>query len=212
MFRAANGESLGNIGMFRAELALNNFSCLTTIHVYRNLAVPLLSKASCIRLNLLEPGWPHCRLRELSIQPGISSDSTPVLPRPANELHVRKQAILEEFPEVFNDEPFRAMKGPPIHIELREDAIPCKHYKPRTIPFHWQAQVKQQLDSMVNSGVIEAVPIGESYAWCHPMVVVPKKDTSKLRITVDLTGLNKYVQRPAYPMRSPREVVASIPR
>ena len=62
--RAANGESLGNMGMFRAELGLNNFSCQTTIHIYRNLAVPLLSKASCIRLNLLEPGWPHCRLRE----------------------------------------------------------------------------------------------------------------------------------------------------
>ena len=77
--------------------------------------MPLLSKVSCIHLNLLELGWVHCRLRELSIQPGISSDSTPVLAHPANELHIRKQAILEEFPEVFNDEPFRAMKGPPIH-------------------------------------------------------------------------------------------------
>ena len=44
------------------------------------------------------------------------------------------------------------------------------------------------------------------------MVIVPKKDSSEPRITVDLTGLNKYVRRPAYPTRVPREVVASIPR
>ena len=47
--------------------------------------------------------------------------------------------------------------------------------------------------------------------WCHPMVVVPKSNSSEPRITVDLTGLNKYVRRPAYPTRVPRDVVASIP-
>ena len=44
------------------------------------------------------------------------------------------------------------------------------------------------------------------------MVVVPKKDTNELRITVDLTGLNKFVRRPAYPTRIPRDVVAGIPQ
>ena len=43
------------------------------------------------------------------------------------------------------------------------------------------------------------------------MVVVPKKASAEPRITVDFTGLNKYVERPAYPTRGPSEVVASIP-
>ena len=80
-----------------------------------------------------------------------------------------------------------------------------------TIPFQWRAAVEAQLASMVTKGVIEKVPVGESFTWCHPMVVVPKKSSAEPRITVDLTGLNKYVQRSACPTRAPSEVVASIP-
>ena len=65
---------------------------------------------------------------------------------------------------------------------------------------------------MVAKGAIEKVPVRESYDWCHPMVVVPKRDSSEPRITVDLTGLNKFVKRPAYPTRVPGKVVISIPR
>ena len=43
------------------------------------------------------------------------------------------------------------------------------------------------------------------------MVVVPKKASAEPQITVDLTGLNKYVERPAYPIRVPSEVIASVP-
>ena len=106
---------------------------------------------------------------------------------------------MAEFPTVFDDAPFRSMTGPPMHIDLRDDAVPCRHYRARTIPFQWRAAVKAQLASMVTKGVIEKVPVGESFTWCHPMVVVLKKSSTEPRITVDLTGLNKYVQRPAYP-------------
>ena len=57
---------------------------------------------------------------------------------------------------------------------------------------------------------IEKVPVGESLDWCHPLVIVPKKNYSKLRLTVDLTGLNKFVQRLVYPTRTPKEAVAEI--
>ena len=104
------------------------------------------------------------------------------------------------------------MQGPPMHIELEDSAVPCRHLKPRSIPFRWREAVHNQLESMLEKDIIEKVPVGEPYHWCHPMVIVPKKDSSEPRITVDLTGLNKYVRRPAYPTRVPREVVASIPR
>ena len=42
-------------------------------------------------------------------------------------------------------------------------------------------------------------------------VVVPKKNSEESRITVDLTGLNKFVKRPVHPTRVPREAVAAIP-
>ena len=43
------------------------------------------------------------------------------------------------------------------------------------------------------------------------MVVVSKKASAEPRITVDFTGLYKYVQHPAYATRVQSEVVASIP-
>ena len=64
---------------------------------------------------------------------------------------------------------------------------------------------------MVTKGVIEKVPVGESFKWCNPMVVVPKKSFEEPRITVDLTDLNKYVQRPAYPTLPPECQARSSP-
>ena len=212
---AANGGSLDSVGVFRAKLELGGNSCGTTIHVFRNLSVSLLSKASCIQLGLLDQGWPQSRVRQissLSLSTHVTeSRITAPLPK-SRDLETVKNSLLERYSEAFKEEPFKAMQGPPMHIELEDSAVPCRHLKPRSIPFRWRAAVHNQLESMLEKNIIEKVPVGEPYHWCHPMVIVPKKDSSEPRITVDLTGLNKYVRRPAHPTRVPREVVASIPR
>ena len=97
-----------------------------------------------------------------------------------------------------------------MHIDLQDNAVPCRHYRPRLVPFRWRESVQQQLEHMASQSIIEKVPVGESFTWCHPMVVVPKKNSDEPRVTVDLTGLNKYVKRPAYPARTPHEAVAAI--
>ena len=61
---------------------------------------------------------------------------------------------------------------------------------------------------MVQKGIIQ--PVNEPTDWCHPMVVVPKKGTNEVRLTVDLSKLNKQVARPVHPARTPRDVVANI--
>ena len=176
----------------------------------------LLSKSTCISLGLLEEGWPHLRLQAaaLSTAPHPPLGATPApsstAAEPDFEVTILKASIMAEFPTVFEDAPFRSMTGPPMHIDLRDDAVPCRHYRACTIPFQWRTAVEAQLASMVTKGVIEKVAVGESFTWCHPMVVVPKK-SSEPRITVNLTSLNKYVQLPTYPTRVPSEVVASIP-
>ena len=98
-----------------------------------------------------------------------------------------------------------------MYINLRSDAVPCQHYRARTVPFQWRDAVEAQLSSMVSKGVIEKVLVGESLTWCHLTVVLPKKSSAEPQITVYLTGLNKYVELPAYPIRVPSEVVASVP-
>ena len=44
-------------------------------------------------------------------------------------------SIIAEFPTVFEYAPFRSITGPPMHIDLRDDAVPCRHYRARTTIF-----------------------------------------------------------------------------
>ena len=62
---------------------------------------------------------------------------------------------MAEFPTVFEDAPFRFMTGLPMHIDLWDDAVPCRHYRAHTIPFQWRAAFKAQLAFLVTKGVIE---------------------------------------------------------
>ena len=95
----------------------------------------------------------------------------------ARDLNSAKSKLLEVHKEVFEEKPLKAMQGLPMHIELEDCATPCTHFKPRSIPFRWWEAVQDQLENTVQKDVIEKGPAGESYQWCHPMVVVPKKDS-----------------------------------
>ncbi|XP_065196416.1 uncharacterized protein LOC135827906 [Sycon ciliatum] len=215
--KAANGTALDSMGKLEAQLSLSDTTAVSTLHVFRQLKTPLLSKDTCMKLRLLEDGWPHSRLRVQSVAnisiprkqaSEVADTSVGTASTAAEEI---RRTLLEEFPEVFCDTPLKPMSGEPMRIELINGASPCRLYRARSIPFRWRDAVQNQLSDMVGKGVIEKVPVGEAYTWCHPLVVVPKKNSSEPRITVDLTGLNKWVKRPAYPTRVPREVVASIP-
>ena len=70
-------------------------------------------------------------------------------------------------------------------------------------------QLKKQLDEMECLGVISARE--ELSTWCHPIVIAPKKDSDELRICIDFTHLNKFIQHEFHPSNSPFEAVTSIP-
>ena len=123
-----------------------------------------------------------------------------------------RQRFLQTFHDVFNETELQPMKGPKMKIEISEDAIPAKRYKAYTIPYNFERKVKAELDSIESKGIIEKVPVGEPIVWCHPMIVVPKKGSDEPRLTVDLRQLNKYVKRPLYPNKVPREEVAKVPK
>lgn len=46
--------------------------------------------------------------------------------------------------------------------------------------------------------------------WCAPMVLVPKKNTARARICVDLTKLNKSVKREHYILPTSNEITAKL--
>ena len=208
---AANGGELDSLGTLSATLALNGRSCHTTLHIYPQLSTSLLSKATSHpagsargRLAAFTP----CRGSGLKRGTATSSRSIAISHGCGSGRLCIEELYHGRVPIGVPRRPLRSMAGPPMHITLRSDAVPCRHYRARAILFQWRNAVEGQLSSMESKGVIKKVPVGEPFTWCHPMVVVPKKASAETR---DLTGLSKYIERPAYPTRVPSEVVARIP-
>ena len=74
-----------------------------------------------------------------------------------------------KFPKVFDG--LGEMPGT-YHITLTPDAIPFAIHCPRRVPLPLLPKVKEELDKMVKSGVIEEV--NEPSKWIAPMHVVQK--------------------------------------
>ena len=117
--------------------------------------------------------------------------------------------LLQSYNDVFDDTSLPEMKGDAFKINLKPDAQPYAQAKARKIPIPYMDQLKKQLDEMERLGVISAHE--EPSTWCHPIVIAPKKDSDELRICIDFTHLNKFIQREFHPSNSPFEAVTSIP-
>lgn len=88
----------------------------------------------------------------------------------------------------------------PYHIKLKPDAVPFSLKTPRRIPLPLMGKVKEELQRMEEMGVIQRIE--EPTEWCAGIVVVPKKNSQRLRLCVDFTGLNQYVCREKYVLPS----------
>ena len=206
----ADGSSMApSLGTFQATLTLGQKSCLARISVHEGVQTPLLSCAHCEELAIISPDFPkpilevtHVnRCLELPISAAISPSAA-------------KDYFLREFKDVLvskaelKSAPLKPMVGPPMRIHLKDGAVPFAIHTPRQIPFAFQSQVKEELDSMVAQGII--TPAGDDPSdWCHPLVVVAKNGTG-VRITVDLSKLNNQVSRPAHPSPTPFAAIRSV--
>ncbi|XP_065182546.1 uncharacterized protein K02A2.6-like [Sycon ciliatum] len=192
--RTADGAPLTSLGKIQATLTLDSVTHDTTLHVYKGLDEALLSRQSLCALNLLPASWPSVFVRSAHTEP--------------NTAQQLQQQLLEEFADVFDSSQLPPMDGPPMDIQLQPGAEPSCVRTARTIPFAYRDQIKSQLDSMVDDRIIE--PVTEPSAWCHPIVLVEKKGTTEMRLTVDLRKLNDQVRRPTHPARTPHDAVAAI--
>ena len=93
------------------------------------------------------------------------------------------------------------------HITLRPSAKTFCLYNPRKIPHPLIPKVKTQIETMLQQGVIS--PVTAPTEWCAVIVPVLKPNGS-VRICVDLTHLNKAVQREIHPMPSVDEDLAKL--
>jgi hypothetical protein len=89
--------------------------------------------------------------------------------------------------------------------KLKPDARPIKK-KPYRLNLKYKEKVKQELDKMLEAGVI--FPVEES-EWISPMVIQPKK-LGEIRICLDLRGLNVACVHNPFPTPFTDEVLENV--
>ena len=160
----------------------------------------------------------HLTKQEIFIIPDLEE---PLLGRPAIEalrlvtihpiLHtIQSQPKIEPFnPQKEIPELFTGLGefGEAYSIPLARDAMPYSVPTPRRIPLPLMKETQAELQRMEEMGVISRIE-GHSQ-WCSPIVVVPKAN-GKVRICVDLTKLNKSVQRELHMLPTVDHLLAQL--
>ena len=118
--------------------------------------------------------------------------------------------MLHEYQDLFPTI-FLEMKGivgdlGEMKIPLRPDAKPSKQRPYRMNP-KYKERVKEKLDDMLNTGIIEIV---EESEWIIPIVIQDKKTIGKVRIYVYLRKLNDACLHDPFPTPFTYEVLESI--
>ena len=121
-----------------------------------------------------------------------------------------KDLIMKQYPDVF--EGIGKFPGPPytIHLDpsIQPEQTPC-----RPVPIHLKETLKQQIDKMLQAGVLK--PVTEANPWINSFVLVESKDKAgnqKLRICLDPTNLNKAIIRKPYHFKTPEDIAHLISR
>eukprot|EP00731_Ephydatia_muelleri_P017556 Em0010g654a len=112
--------------------------------------------------------------------------------------------ILNGYPDFFTG---LGTLGEEYKICLRPHAQPFALYTPRRVALPLMNTVKEELERMVELGVIR--PVQEATEWCAGMVVVPKAD-GKIRICVDFTKLNESVCRELHMLPCVEQILAQL--
>lgn len=90
------------------------------------------------------------------------------------------------------------------HFIYTSQQVPIKQKPYRMSPVK-QALVKEQLEEMLKTGIVEPSHSG----WASPVVLVPKKDGS-MRFCVDYRKLNAITETDAYPLPNIAEILESL--
>lgn len=117
---------------------------------------------------------------------------------------VHGKNFVEEFNDVFSGK----MGKLPYEYKIKLDAnAEPKISAARVIPHSLKLKVKNEINKMVNHGILEKVV--EPTDWVHPIVVV-QKPNNQIRICMDPRKLNMYIKREHYPIPTQQNLFSQI--
>ncbi len=195
--RGVTGHQMEPIGQLPVSITLGEVTYSDTLHIYPEVRGVLLSWKTSKALRILPIDYPSpLNSTNVPTISGVAHDNTTSNLDPANE-----------FPSIF-DGSVKQMDGEKFHITLAEEAKPFCIKTSRTVPFAYRDKLKAELETLEAMGII--APVTYPTKWCAPIVVTPKKNSDNIRMCVDLSHLNKYVQRERYQSLTPAQAVADI--
>ena len=108
----------------------------------------------------------------------------------------------------------KPMKGPPMKIHFKKQAIangiyPKKIYTASQTPLHQQPEASKTLKTALKDKIIEEVPANEPSEWCSRAFFVPKPN-GRVRLVVDLSPLNEYIERPTHPFTAGMHLIKNL--
>lgn len=113
--------------------------------------------------------------------------------------------LITEFGDVFSDE-LGAYKGPPISMELKNDAKPV-FLRHRQVEFALRGPVEREIDKLVEQGIYEPVQFSN---WGTPVVTARKKDGS-IRLCGDYRStVNRMIKTCLHPLPTVNEMLYTM--
>lgn len=124
--------------------------------------------------------------------PVVTKPSEPLVAHLSADQAADLRQIFREVPSLFAAEPGKTTLIE--HVIRLKDRTPFRQ-RPYRVPQQLVAQLRQEIESMLELGVIEP----STSEWCSPVVIVFKKNGT-LRICIDFRKLNSISEFDAYPM------------
>ncbi|UYV84236.1 hypothetical protein LAZ67_X001628 [Cordylochernes scorpioides] len=173
-------------GYFFADVSWGERSIKEQIFVIEGKAEPLLGKKASFELEIIKRGT---KIRNIQQE---------VIPKDIYNL-------IQENMNLFQGQ--GNVKGYSQKITLKENVTPvaqrCRHF-----PYKMVEAINQELDKMIEDGIIEEVH--EASEWISNIVAVPKKGTEEIRLCVDLREVNKAIVRERYPIPTVDNILQAL--
>jgi hypothetical protein len=195
-----DGSQLRTSGRFRTQLKHQNQSMKVDWLVADNVEKTILGVELCKKMKLVHQNFPFCEVNQVEMSPEIKLGH-------GKDLDI----VALKYLEVFCGK-ICGIHDEPATIQLIPDAKPSSIKKYWDIPEANKEPLKCELESQVAQGILEKVEDTEETTWLHPIVVVPKKRMTDVRLCVDFRQLNKQCIRPINPQLTPWEIVLQLPR
>ena len=189
---SVDGSSLQSLGQMTIQITLGEITVTDTLQAFPSIpGSMLISWNTAKKLNILPKDYPAQIRVKTTVEKLTAED------------------FISEFSSVFNGQ-VRVMARETFHIHLKDNAKPFFVRSPRMIPYTNRGKVQKELQSLQAQEIIE--PVTELTEWRAPIVVTQKKNSGDIRICVDFSKLNKYVQGELYSVCTPSDVIADTSR